>query len=484
MDLRDYLHTLRRHWLLVTLVLIGTLAAAGGYLARATPQYESQTQLFVSTQQSTSDNAFSGSQFATQRVASYADLATGPDIAKLVIDALDLSDTPEELAQRVSAQSVPETVLLSVSVHDPSARQAQRIAREYAVQLTNLVADLETPPGASKPLLKATTVKSATRADAPVSPNIVRTLGLAGVLGLLLGFGIAVLRELLDTTVKTSEDLDAATDAPVLGWIHNDAIVPKQPLVTDLSPHHPRTESFRVLRTNLQFVDVDATDKAFVVTSALSGEGKSSTAVNTALALAQAGQRVLLVDADLRRPRAGILLGVDDSVGLTTVLIGKIAADEAVQTHESGLHVLASGPVPPNPAELLQSQAMTDFVARVRSEYDVVVFDAPPLLPVADAAILASKTDGALVVTRHGKTTRDQLSDAVDRLGQVGSHPLGLVFNRVPRKKAGSAYGYGYGYGYAPAAEKKTPPATTKKAAPAKTASAKSGKRSKKNIPA
>jgi capsular exopolysaccharide synthesis family protein len=467
-DLRDYLNMLRRNWLLVVLVLVGTLALAGVYLGKATPMYQSQTQLFVSTQASTSDNAFSGSQFATQRVASYADLATGPDVAKSVIDELGLLDTPEELAARVTAQSVPETVLLTLGVKDSDPRQAQKIAREYAVQLTDLIAQLETPPGEDTPLLKATTVKTATLADAAVSPNKLRTLGLALVLGLMLGFGIAVLRELLDTTVKTSEDLAEATEAPVLGWIHNDPIVPKQPLVTDLSPHHPRAESFRVLRTNLQFVDVDAQDKAFVVTSALSGEGKSSTAVNTALALAQAGQKVLLVDADLRRPRAGLLLGVDEAVGLTTVLSRKVTADEVTQQHESGLAVISAGPVPPNPAELLQSQAMSDFVAKVRTQYDVVVFDAPPLLPVADAAILASKTDGAIVVTRHGKTTRDQLSDAVDRLGQVGSHPLGLVFNRVPRKKAGSAYGYGYGYGYAPAAEPEAP----KKG--------KSGKRAKK----
>ncbi len=453
MDLRDYLHMLRRHWIMVLVALIATVGAAGLWLANTTPQYQSQTQLFISTQQASSSNAFADGQFATQRVASYANLATGPDVAEAVIDELGLLDTPAQLAERVSAEAVPETVLLTISVDDPSAKQAQRIAREYAVQMQQVVADLETPPGGDKPLLKATVTKTATLTESPVSPNVVRTIGLAIVLGALLGFGLAVLRELLDTSVKTADDLAGATDAPVLGWIHNDTIVPKQPLITDVTPHHPRAESFRVLRTNLQFVDVDAADKAFVITSALPGEGKSSTAVNTALALAQAGQKVLLVDADLRRPRAGALLGVDEAVGLTSVLSKKLKVDDAVQSMDSGLEVISAGPVPPNPAELLQSQAMTDFVAAVRDRYDVVVFDAPPLLPVADAAILASKTDGALIVTRHGKTTRDQLANAVDRLAQVGTHPLGLVFNRVPRTKVGSTYGYGYGYGYAPASD-------------------------------
>jgi receptor protein-tyrosine kinase len=208
-------------------------------------------------------------------------------------------------------------------------------------------------------------------------------------------------------------------------------------------------EAFRVLRTNMEFLDVDATSKAFVVTSSVPGEGKSTTATNAALAFAVAGRNVLLVDADLRRPQVAKLLGLVDNVGLTTVLAGQASVDDALQVHaESGLSVLASGAVPPNPAELLQSRAMQDLLDLLRDRFAVIVIDAPPLLPVTDAALLASEADGAVIVVRHGQTTKEQLRGAVDRLAGVDAQMLGVVFNMIPERGAG--YGYGYGYGYGP----------------------------------
>jgi receptor protein-tyrosine kinase len=204
-----------------------------------------------------------------------------------------------------------------------------------------------------------------------------------------------------------------------------------------------------VLRTNLQFVDVDTTEKVLIVTSSLAGEGKTTTAVNLAIAHAQAGQRVLLIEGDLRRPRASRALGLDQSVGVTTVLIGKVTLEEATQVHANGtLHVLSSGAIPPNPAELLQSNAMGDLIDRARSDYDVVIIDAPPLLPVTDAAILAAKADGAIIVVRHGRTRRDQVGTSASRLAQVDAAAIGFVINMTPGRRSG--YGYGYGYGYGP----------------------------------
>ena len=178
------------------------------------------------------------------------------------------------------------------------------------------------------------------------------------------------------------------------------------------------------------------------------GEGKSTTAVNAALAMVSAGQRVLLVDGDLRRPQVHSMLNLEGSVGLTTALVGQSTLEEVIQTHaESGLHVLAAGRLPPNPAELLQSKAMVELLSRVRGMFDVVLIDTPPLLPVTDAAVIASQTDGAVVVVRFGKTTKDQLGSAVERLHAVDSAPLGIILNMVPTGRSG---GYGYGYGYAP----------------------------------
>ncbi len=449
MELRDYLRIVRRRWPLIVAVLVMTVGAAALITAQMTPQYRSTAQLFVSTSADTGSDAYQGGLFSTQRVASYADLVRGKELAQRVIDAKRLDLTPSELSAKVTASAIPDTVLLEISVTDPDPATARQLTQTYSEQLAALVSDLETPPGRKTPVLKATIVDSANLPTGAVSPQPVRNLALAAVLGLLLGFGIAVLRDLLDTTVKTADDVAQASGASIMAGIAYDSDTSKRPLVSSLTSHEPRVEAFRVLRTNLQFVTIDTARKAFVVTSSVPREGKSTTAVNTAITMALTGKNILLVDGDLRRPQMASMLGLENSVGVTTVLLGKIALADAIQKHETGLHTLTSGIIPPNPAELLQSQAMHDLLDELRGTYDAIVIDAPPLLPVTDAALLAGQTDGALLVVRHGKTTRDQLHAAHDRLAGVGANTLGVVFNMVPTKRR-DGYGYGYGYGYGP----------------------------------
>jgi len=160
---------------------------------------------------------------------------------------------------------------------------------------------------------------------------------------------------------------------------------------------------------------------------------------------------VLLLEGDLRRPRAAAYLGLENSVGVTTVLLGRASLDDAIQPVVENCDLLASGVIPPNPSELLQSDAMKRLLAQARSDYDFVLIDAPPLLPVTDAALLAAESDGAVLVVHHGSTRRDEVSSSVARLDSVGARLLGTVVNMSPTPKRGtSRYGYGYGYGYAP----------------------------------
>lgn len=176
-------------------------------------------------------------------------------------------------------------------------------------------------------------------------------------------------------------------------------------------------ESFRVLRTNLQFLDVDQTSKTYAITSPMPGDGKTTTSINIALALAESGSRTILIETDLRRPKFGEYLNLESTVGLTTVLIGGAQLSDAIQPWgRTGLDVIASGVLPPNPAELLQSKAMAAVLEQLRRDYDAVVIDAPPILPVTDAALIAAQTGGAILVVRHGKTTRDQAAQARQRL--------------------------------------------------------------------
>lgn len=449
MDLRDYLRILRRRWLSIALVTLLAGAVAAGITSIQTPMYASSARLFVTTSETDSAALFQGSQFSAQRVKSYADLITSRELAERVVKDLDLRTDADDLSERVEATVGVETVNLTLTVANTDPHDAQRIAQSYAEQLVDLVRELETPPGQEQAPIKATIVDSASFSDSPVSPQPLRNIGLGIALGLLLGFGLAVLREVLDTRVRSAEDLAAITDAPTLGAIVHDSSTTKHPLLTQIPAHSPRAESFRVLRTNLQFVDVDRPQKIFVVTSAVPEEGKTTTAVNLAMSIAQGGARTLLMECDLRRPKAAQRLGFDSATGVTSILVGRIKAEDAVQTQEStGLDFIAAGAIPPNPAELLQSRAMTELLADLRDAYEFVVIDAPPLLPVTDAALIAAKADGALLVISHGKVTKDQVAHSIERLDQVDARLVGLVLNKIPTKS--KSYGYGYGYGYAP----------------------------------
>ena len=452
MDLRDYLNILRHRWLLIASVTLGVVALAALATWRTTPQYASSTDLFISTSQASDDNqAFQGSQFSLQRVKSYAEMVNQNEITRRVIQRLDLDETPAELSEQITATSQLDTVILTITVTDPSPERAQRIAETTADVFVGYVGELETPPGQDQATIKATVTNQATEPKSPVSPQPLRNLGLGLVLGLLLGAGLAVLRETLDTSVKTHRQLEELAEAPVIGAIPFDGGADGAPLISEIDTYAPRAEAFRVLRTNLQFIDPDANKKVFVLSSALPGEGKSTTACNLALALAEGGQKVALVEGDLRRPRVAQYLGLVDAVGLTTVLVGRIDLPDAMQeTQFPGLSVLSSGKTPPNPAELLQSRAMNSLIGQLRDEYGVVLIDAPPLLPVTDAALIASVVDGAVLVVRHGKTSADQVRGAVERLEGVGAKPVAAVFNMTPTKTGRYGYGYGYGYGYAP----------------------------------
>lgn len=452
MELRDYWVTVRRRWKVVVLVLLACLGIAALYTWQATPQYSSSARLFVSTSPSDTTDAYQGNLYASQRVNSYRDLVTGRQLADRVSEELGSGDSapdPERLRSQVTATVVPETVILEISATSSNAEYARDVAQTYAEELTDLVEEIESPArGRRNALIQATIVDDAQVSTDPVSPQPVRNMALAGVLGLLLGLGLAVVRELLDTTIKSEDDVSEITGVPILGRVLDDRSA-HEDAAQALTLATPWSEAFRVLRTNMQYVDIDHDQKVVVMTSPLPAEGKSTTATGLAITMAQAGQRVALVEADLRRPMMAQRLGIDDTVGTTTVLIGKVSLDEALAPYQdTGLQVLTSGPVPPNPSELLQSTAMEKLLSELRDRFDVVILDAPPLLPVTDAAVLSAQADGAVIVLRFGKTGKDELAQAIQRLETVDARNLGVVVNRAPGRRAGSGYGYGYGYGY------------------------------------
>jgi non-specific protein-tyrosine kinase len=253
---------------------------------------------------------------------------------------------------------------------------------------------------------------------------------------LLVGVLAAVLRHALDVSVRSAGLLRRQVGAPTLGVITRNASMGKRPLVVHADPKGSQAEQFRQLRTALQFTNVHRHRKVFLIVSPLSDEGRTATACNLGIALVDAGSRVLLIEADLRHPRAADYLGLDPSIGLTTVLAGDVRLQEAVQRWgENPLEFLASGEVPFNPSELLGSRAMTALLEEARRRYDVVLVDTPPLMPFTDAAAVAPSTDGAILVVRYGRTRRDQVAASVSALEAVSAPVLGSVITMAPGKR-------------------------------------------------
>jgi receptor protein-tyrosine kinase len=444
-DFKQIIQVLRRRWMTIALLFVIAVGASAAYTFTATKQYQSSATIFISANMRDASDNYAATYAISTRMETYADLATSGEVLDKVISELGLDIGAGALADKIGSTVVPATSQINLTVTDQDPAVAQTINAKLSEDLADYLAEVETPTGTTSSQIIARVTDPADFQQDPVTPRTVLNLVVAGLLGLVLGIGLAVARDVLDRSVSSLEHVEEVSTAPVLASIGFDGAIKKSPLLTDLGAFAPRTEAFRLLRTNLQFLDLEQQPRSLVITSAVPGEGKTVTSANLAVALAQAGRNVLLVDGDLRRPRVASLLDLDGAVGLTSVLVGTAKLEDAIQVHaESGLHFLASGPKPPNPTEILQSRVTHDLLKRLRDDFDMVIVDAPPLLPVADAAVIATATDGAIIVTRHGKTTRDQLREAVNRVENVGARLFGVVINMIPRRSANSYYYYYY----------------------------------------
>ncbi len=292
-------------------------------------------------------------------------------------------------------------------------------------------------------------IESAVVPTTPVGPNRMMSIALAAAIGLALTVGAAFLVEYLDDTVKSPEDVERATGLTTIGAIsriQGETVSDK--LVAFHHPKSPISEAYRVMRTNLQFASVDEPVRSLLITSPNPGEGKSTTMANLGVVLAQSGKQVVLVDTDLRRPVQHKVFGLPNKQGLTTVLLqDEMALDGHLQsTPVPGLRVLTTGPLPPNPSELLGSARMGRLIEALERDADFVLFDTPPALPVTDAAVLAAQTDGVLVVMDAGRTRRGLAGVAVENLKQVGANLLGVALNRLAPGRGGYYYYYYYYY--------------------------------------
>lgn len=432
MTLEDLLKVTRQQIGLIVLGLILGLASAAG-LVYATPvTYSASAIAYVRV--TMPDDAgvggagayYSASQLANQKVKAFVSVFSSQAVAQGVIDTLGLETTPSALAGTIQASNQANSLTITVTATGETPKRAQVIADETVHQAQQQIKQLE---GENSPV-EIVLMSSSTLSSTAKNPSVVKYVGAGAVGGLTLGYALALLRALLDKRVRTSEDVSSVMDEPVIGMLPFSDVFAQGPE----EPEHDyrAEESLRKLRTNLRYARVDQGLHKLIVTSSVQGEGKSTVSTNLARVMALAGEEVVLIEGDMRRPVFKERFNLSShQTGLSQLLVGTTTLDQAVvQTKVPGLHVIPAGDTPPNPSELLGSERLNqliDFLAADR----LVIIDAPPVLPVTDAVALSERMDGVVLVARAKKTTTDQLKLTKDTIERGGGTVLGVVLNQV-----------------------------------------------------
>ena len=502
-DLRDYLRVLRRRKFTIILAVLTVVGAAVAASLVQQKVYQGTAVLVLAPRTSQSIADTNGGQSAAQGISTEAQIqiieskSVTDEVAKRIgsAPAISISEVGQTEVVKLQAESTrPSRAALIANTYANAyidVRRSQSLddltaaAQQVQAKIDDLQRQLDAlPPETGKtpdPTITALhtslisqqqvfksrldqiqvdtglnsggaqLITPASVPTSPVKPTPKRSALIAALAGLVLGIGLAFLMDHLDDSIKSKEDLErVGTSVATLGiiptvegWKTGD-----RPRIISLEdPTSAAAEAYRALRTAIQFMGLDRPVKTIQVTSPSAVEGKTTTIANLAVALANAGQRVIMVDCDLRRPRIHSFFGNSNEVGFTSALLGEIPLREAVQRVElrEMLMLLASGVLPPNPSELLSSRRAAQVLAALQAEADVVLIDSPPVLPVTDAAVLSGRVDITLLVTRAGVTTRRQLARATEVLQQVDAPLAGIILNGV---SAEDAYGYNYGYRY------------------------------------
>ncbi|MGQ4538386.1 polysaccharide biosynthesis tyrosine autokinase [Dermabacteraceae bacterium P7074] len=469
MTIEDFFRlTLRNLGVLLVSVLV-CLLGAFGYYKMQTPIYEAKALGYVSATADTDDQgnpitvASANQSAQMDKAATYVSLFRTRAVGQGIIDQLGLKGaSPDAIAAGLTASVDPNAPVIYVSTTNSDPTLASDIANAAVKSAAVEARRLDT---GNRPNVQPATVlvpyQEALAPGAPVAPVLKKFLTVGFGAGILLGYAIAFLRFRADTRVRTLEDVEKKLETPVFAVLPESKALKrgKDGVLPEPKAFNER-EALRKLRTNLSFLSIDNPPRAIVVTSAIPAEGKSTVAGNLSRVLARSGQKTLLIGADLRRPVVHKEFDLDGSVGLTQLLSGRVSLDNAVQKAPvKNLYVLPAGQIPPNPSELLGSKRMDQLLKELRKEY-FVVLDAPPVLPVTDAALLSRITDGALLVISSGTSRLEVLTRAVESIRTVDATVLGAVLNRVSTKRLariaygdaeygyGSSYGYGSKYGY------------------------------------
>jgi capsular exopolysaccharide synthesis family protein len=450
LDLRAYARTLyKRKWIIAAALLVSI--GVGTFLTvRTTPLYTTRTTLFVGEQQFTIEEPLM-QELAVRNLSvgllkSYVEIVKSRTIAQKAIVDGGLDVPPQVVLGGLGASVIVDTQVIALTYTGADPASAARIANAVAEAFVDEIDRLAVPRSADdEPAVDVSIIDRAVTPTTPITPNTTRNIVLAVLIGLLGGVGLAFVIDQLDVTIKHRDDIEA------LG-LQSLGSIPRldthgQEVYVERDSQGLGGEAFRKLRTSIGFINLESPTRTILVTSPVAQEGKTTTALNLAVAYALGGLRTVLVEADLRRPSLHRVFGMVGTNGLTTAIVGEVSLTDAImQTDTRNLSVIVAGAIPPNPVELLGSDQMAGLLERLERMFDVVIVDSPPVAPVADPATLAARCGGVVLVVRAGKTDRRRIVDTARVLERAGGHLLGVVLNF--QKPGDTPYEYEYYQGY------------------------------------
>lgn len=452
MTIMDLLRIIRKHTIsmIVTFVLI--FAAVCAYTILTPAKYTATAQVFAtysdtSNVQDNFNNINSASSYISNQIKSYPTLATTESVLQPVIDNLGLTMTVDQLSGELTVTNPSNTAFVNVSVEDHDPKMAASVANAVADSLKTVV-ESSLYSSDNKSPVKLSVVQQAQEPVSPSSPKIVLNVAIGIVGGLILGVCVSLLKDLFSTRIEGSRELQEFIDAPIMGRIPDDETLKGEVPVIVSNPSSPIAEEYRRIRTNLSFTTpVEGTSsRLIVVTSTGPNEGKTTSSVNIAAALAENGASVLLIDADLRHPSVAKHLGLEGNAGLAHVLSGQASVKDVVQRYwKPNLHIMPAGPKPPNASVLLDSPTMKELLKQALSQYDYVMVDTTPLVVANDATIFGALGNGIILVSGRDVTDKRELRDVAAQLSNLGVSVTGFVFNFAKEnKKSKSSYGNYY----------------------------------------
>ncbi len=422
------------------IIVLGTIICLLGSVVATslmTPKFEASVEMLVSQGQIAPGNQSLGESYQalllSERLAmTFKEMISSRTLAERVISKLELPLLPEDLQKKVGAKLVKDTELIEISVTDDNPVLVKNIANAYASEFINITKEVIP----SSALINVKVVEPAVVPLDPVKPNASLNVILGLLVGLMASIGLAFLLEMIDVTIKEQEDVERLLGVPSLGKIprgespfllnNDDAII---------------SDVYRSIRTNLQYINFNQSIKTLIVSSANQSEGKTTVSSNLAIVYAQAGYKVLIIECDLRRPTLVDLFNIQNDRGLSNVLAGVATVESVIcETQIDGLRIISSGPIPPNPADLLNSENMDRVLSDLRETFDLIILDSPPALAITDTAILSTKADAVLLLSHYGKTKKNEIIAAKEALSKVGGRIIGFVINGTDMPRKGRYY--------------------------------------------